>query len=301
MKREEKNEKVRQNLVDVFASTKLSQSLLEKHARLLGGKSKTPIDDFTHALKVAGVDLQAAVPEPSCASLYVDTEPAVNLILSVGLLRLAQQKLEGPNTDKEREERDRAVKAHRNAETLARDVKLKCFTIEKFHEGLAKVDSPELVRRMLFSPTAAGKIVTADKKALDPIYLPTKKLNSEKAHKVRIKVIEVSPSGTHAMVKLTSAEQPASVALNDLLKRTAPIRLEYRRFKGVDNLGDLFLSLRLARREADVIVTVTRALRPSDKDLDLLVLKEFCGLKELASAVPGDVQRIQEELWSGLR
>lgn len=301
MKREEKNEKVRQSLVDLFASTKLSQSLLEKHARLLDGKPKTPLDDFTHALKVAGVDLQAAVPEPNCASLYVDTEPAVNLILSIGLLRLPQPKLKELNTDSEREERDRAVNAHRNAETLAQDVKSKGYTIERFHESLAKVESPELVKRMLFSPTAAGKIVTADKKALHPIYIPTKKLNSDKAHKVRIKVIEVSPSGAHAMVKLTWAEQPTSVALNDLLKRTASIRLEYRRFKGVDNLGDLLLSLRLARREADVIVTVTRALRPSDKDLDLLVLKEFCRLKELASAVPGDVQRIQEELWRGLR
>ena len=101
------------------------------------------------------------------------------------------------------------------------------------------------------------------------------------------------------MVKLVSAKNPASVAVKDLFKRT--IRLEYRRFKDVANLSDLLLSLRLAKRDADVIVTVTRALRAADKELDLLVLKEFCGLKELATAVPDVVQRIQEELWSGLR
>lgn len=301
MNREQKNEKVRQNLVDLFASTKLSQSLLEKHARLLDGKPKTPLDDLVHALKVAGVDLEAAVTEPGRAALYVDTEPAVNLVLSIGLLRLAQQKLKEPKTDKEREERDRAVKAHRDAETLARDVKSKGFSIEDFHARLAKVDSPELVKRMLFSPTAASKIATADGKTLNPINLPAKKLNSKAVHRVRIKVVEVSPNGTHAMVKLTWAEQPANAALKDLLKRSTPVRLEHRRFKGVDNLTDLLLSLRLARREADVIVTATRALRPSDKDLDLLVLKEFCGLRELAAAVPGDVQRIQEELWSSFR
>jgi hypothetical protein len=158
-----------------------------------------------------------------------------------------------------------------------------------------------MVRRMLFSPTAAGKIVTADGKTLDPIHLPTKKLNSEAAHRVQAAVVEVSPNGTHAMVTLTWAEHPAAAALKGLLQRSAPIRLEYRRFKGVDNLSDLLLSFRLARREADVIVTATRALRPSDKDLDPLVLKESCGLRELAAAVPVDVQRIQEELWSGFR
>lgn len=301
MNREEKNDKVRQNLIDVFASTKLSRPLLEKHARLLAGMAQTPLDDFIHAAKYSGSDLMAAVTEPGRAALYIDTELAIKLILSIGLLRTEQQKLKDPKTDKEREERDRAVKAHRDAEGMAREVKSKGFTIEKFHERLAKVDSPELVRRMLFSPTAAGKIVTADGATLDPINLPTKKLNSEAAHKVRISVVEVSPSGTHTMVKLTWAEQPASAAIKDLLKRSSSVRLEYRRFKGVGNLSDLLLSLRLARREADVIVTVTRALRPSDKDLDLMVLKEFCGLRELAAAVPGDVQRIQEELWGSLR
>lgn len=301
MNREEKNEKVRKNLIDLFASTKLSRPLLEKHARLLAGVAKTPLDDFIHASRHAGIDLMAAVTEPGAAALYVDTELAIKLILSVGLLRTEQKKLEGPKTDKEKEERDRAVKAHRDAEVLARDVKSKGFTIEKFHEGIATVDSPELVKRMLFSPTAAGKIVTADGKTLDPINLPTKKLNSDAPHRVRISVVEVSPSGTHAMVKLKWAEHPANAAIKDLLKRSSPVRLEYRRFKGVDNLTDLLLSLRLARREADLIVTVTRALRPSDKDLDLLVLKEFCGLRELAAAVPGDVQRIQEELWGSLR
>lgn len=301
MNREEKNEKVRKNLIDLFASTKLSRPLLEKHARLLAGVAKTPLDDFIHASRHAGIDLMAAVTEPGTAALYVDTELAIKLILSVGLLRTEQKKLEGPKTDKEKEERDRAVKAHRDAEGLARDVKSKGFTIEKFHEGIAKVDSPELVKRMLFSPTAAGKIVTADGKTLDPINLPTKKLNSDGQHRVRISVVEVSPSGTHAMVRLKWAEHPANAAIKDLLKRSSPIRLEYRRFKGVDNLSDLLLSLRLARREADVIVTVTRALRPADKDLDLLVLKEFCGLRELAVAVPDDLQRIQEELWGSLR
>ena len=301
MNREEKNEKVRKNLIDLFASTKLSRPLLEKHARLLAGVAKTPLDDFIHASRHAGIDLMAAVTEPGTAALYIDTELAIKLILSVGLLRTEQKKLEGPKTDKEREERDRAVKAHRNAEGLARDVKSKGFTIEKFHEGIATVDSPELVKRMLFSPTAVGKIVTADGKMLDPINLPTKKLNSDAPHRVRISVVEVSPSGTHAMVKLKWAEHPASAAIRDLLKWSSPVRLEYRRFKGVDNLSDLLLSLRLARREADVIVTVTRALRPSDKDLDLLVLKEFWGLRELAVAVPDDVQRIQEELWGSLR
>jgi len=301
MNREEKNEKVRKNLIDLFASTKLSRPLLEKHARLLAGVAKTPLDDFIHASRHAGIDLMAAVTEPATAALYVDTELAIKLILSVGLLRTEQRKLEAPKTDKAKEERDRAVKAHRDAEGLARDVKSKGFTIEKFHEGIAKVDSPELVKRMLFSPTAAGKIVTADGKTLDPINLPTKKLNSDGPHRVRISVVEVSPSGTHAMVKLKWAEHPANAAIKDLLKRSSPVRLEYRRFKGVDNLSDLLLSLRLARREAAVIVTVTRALRPSDKDLDLLVLKEFCGLRELAVAVPDDVQRIQEELWGSLR
>jgi hypothetical protein len=301
MNREEKNDKVRKNLIDVFASMKLSRPLLEKHARLLAGMAQTPLDDFIYAAKHAGIDLMAAVTEPGRAALYIDTELAIKLVLSIGLLRLEQQKLKEPTTDKEREERDRAVKAHRDAEGLASEVKSKGFTIEQFHEGLAKVDSPELVKRMLFSPTAAGKIVTADGKTLKPINLPTKKLNSEDMHKVRISVIEVSPSGTHAMVKLTWAEQPASAALKDFFKRSTPVRLEYRRFKGVDNLSDLLLSLRLARREADVIVTATRALRPSDKDLDLLVLKEFCGLRELAAAVPGDVHRIQEELWGSLR
>ena len=301
MNREEKSERVRQNLIDVFASTKLSRPLLEKHARLLAGMAQTPLDDFIHAAKHSGSDLMAAVTEPGQAGVYINTELAINLIMSIGLLRIEQQKLKEPKTDKEREERDRAVKAHRDAEVLAGKVKSKGFTIEKFHEGLTKVDSPELVKRMLFSPTAAGKIVTADGKTLDPINLPTKKLNSEATHKVRISVVEVSPSGTHAMVKLTWAEQAASAALKDLFKRSTPVRLEYRRFKGVDNLSDLLLSLRLARREADVIVTATRALRSSDKDLDLLVLKEFCGLRELAAAVPGDIQRIQEELWGGLR
>lgn len=301
MNREEKNEKVRKNLIDLFASTKLSRPLLEKHARLLAGVAKTPLDDFIHASKHAGIDLMATVTEPGRAALYVDMELAIQLILSVGLLRTEQKKLEGPKTDKEKEERDRAVKAHRDAEGLACEVKSKGFTIEKFHEGIAKVDSPELVKRMLFSPTAAGKIVTADGKTLDPINLPTKKLNSDGQHRVRISVVEVSPSGTHAMVKLKWAEHPANAAIKDLLKRSSPLRLEYRRFKGVDNLSDLLLSLRLARREADVIVTVTRALRPSNKDLDLLVLKEFCGLRELAVAVPDDVQRIQEELWGSLR
>ncbi|RVT51278.1 hypothetical protein [Rubrivivax albus] len=301
MNREERNEKVRKNLIDLFASTKLSRPLLEKHARLLVGVAKTPLDDFIHASRHAGIDLMAAVTEPGTAALYVDTELAIKLILSVGLLRTEQKKLEGPKTDKEKEERDRAVKAHRDAEGLAREVKSRGFTIEKFHEGIAKVDSPELVKRMMFSPTAAGKIVTADGKTLDPINLPTKKLNSDGQHRVRISVVEVSPSGTHAMVKLKWAEHPANAAIKDLLKRSSPLRLEYRRFKGVDNLSDLLLSLRLARREADVIVTVTRALRPSDKDLDLLVLKEFCGLRELAVAVPDDLQRIQEELWGSLR
>jgi len=301
MNREQKNDMVRKNLIDVFASTKLSQPLLEKHARLLSGMAQTPLDDFIHAAKHAGIDLMAAVTDPSLAALYIDTELAIKLILSIGLLRLEQQKLKEPKTDKEREERDRAVKAHRDAEGLAREVKSRGLTIEKFHEALAKVDSPELVKRMLFSPTAACKIVTADGKILDPINLPTKKLNSDGLHRVRISVIEVSPSGTYAMVKLIWAEQPASAAIKDMLKRSNPIRLEYRRFKAVDNLSDLLLSLRLACREANVIVTVTRALRPSDKDLDLFVLKEFCGLRELAAAVPGDVQRIQEKLWGGLR
>lgn len=301
MNREEKNEKVRKNLIDLFASTKLSRPLLEKHARLLAGVAKTPLDDFNHASRHAGIDLMAAVTEPGTAALYVDTELAIKFILSIGLLRTEQKKLEGPKTDKEKEERDRAVKAHRDAEGLARDVKSKGFTIEQFHEGIAKVDSPELVKRMLFSPTAAGKIVTADGKTLDPINLPTKKLNSDAPHRVRISVVEVSPSGTHAMVRLKWAEHPANAAIKDLLKRSSPVRLEYRRFKGVDNLSDLLLSLRLARREADVIVTVTRALRPADKDLDLLVLKEFCGLRELAVAVPDDLQRIQAELWGSLR
>lgn len=231
--------------------------------------------------------------------VHVDTELAIKLVLSIGLLRTAQHKLKEAETDKEREERDRAVNAHRDAEALSRDVKSTGFTIEDFHKGLAKFDSPELVRRMLLSPTAASKIVTADSKTLNPIHLPTKKLNSEISHRVRVAVMEVSPNGTHSMVKLTWADQPGAVGLKDLFKR--PIRLEYRRFKGIANLSDLLLSLRLARREAELIVTVTRALRPADKDLDLLVLKEFCRLKDLAAAVPGDVQRIQEELWSGLR
>lgn len=299
MNREEKNAKVRQDLVDLFALTNLSRSMLEMHARLLDGKPKTPMDDLVHALKVAGVDLQTAVPDPGEAALYVDTEPAVNLVLSIGLLRLAQQKLKEPKTDKEREERDRAVKAHRDAGALARDVKSRGFTIEDFHAGLAKFDSPELVKRMLFSPTAASKIVTADGKSLDPINLPTKKLNSNATHRVRFFVSEVPHSGTHAMVRLTWAENLAAAALKGLFKR--PVRLDYRLFKDIKNLGDLLLSLRLARREAEVIVSVTRALRPADRDDDRLVLKEFCGLKALASEVPADVQRIQEELWSGLR
>ncbi len=299
MKREEKNQMVRDGLVDAFASTKLCRPLLEKHARLLDGIAKTPLDDFVHAAKVASVDLTAAVTEPGRAVVHVDTELAIKLVLSIGLLRTAQHKLKEAETDKEREERDRAVNAHRDAEALSRDVKSTGFTIEDFHKGLAKFDSPELVRRMLLSPTAASKIVTADSKTLNPIHLPTKKLNSEISHRVRVAVMEVSPNGTHSMVKLTWADQPGAVGLKDLFKR--PIRLEYRRFKGIANLSDLLLSLRLARREAELIVTVTRALRPADKDLDLLVLKEFCRLKDLAAAVPGDVQRIQEELWSGLR
>lgn len=301
MNREHKNEKVRENLVDLFASTKLSRASLEKHARSLDGKPKTPLDDLTHAMKMAGAALQSAVTDPGRAALYVDTERATDLVLSIGLLRLAQQKLKEPETDQEREERDRAVKAHCDAASLAREIKAKGLSFEDLHARLACVDSPELVKRMLFSPTAAGKIVTADGVALAPIKLPTKQLNSQAVHRIRIRVVEVAPSGTHAMVKLTWAENPAEVAVKDLLKRAAPVRLDYRRFKGVANLSDVLLSLRLARREADVIVAATRAVRPSDKERDLLVLRELCGLSELAAAIPVEVQRIQEELWASLR
>lgn len=299
MKREERNQRVRAGLVDTFASTKLSQPLLEQHARLFEGLPQTPLDDVIHAAKVAGGDLMAAITEPGNAALYVKTEMAISLLLSIGLLRNAQPKLKDAKTDKEREERMRTVQAHGDAQKLSRLARTPGTTIEDFHSKLAGFDSPELVKRMLLSPTASSRVVTLDNKILEPIKLPTKKLNSQTAHRVRISVVEVSPNGTHASVKVVWAREPASVAVKDLFKRT--VRLEYRRFKDVANLSDLLLSLRLARRQAEVIVTVTRALRPSDKDLDLLVLKEFCGLKELAVAVPDDVQRIQEELWSGLR
>lgn len=299
MNREEKNEKVRQSLVDLFALTALSRDLLERHARMLDGKAKTPLDDLFHALRVAGVDLQAAVTEPSRAALYVDTESAVNLVLNIGLLRVAQQKLKAPQADKEREERDRAVQAHRDARALATDARARGFTIELFHSSLAKFDSPEIVKRMLFSPTAAGKVVTADGTPLDPITLPMRNLNSEGRHRVRLSVVEVSACDTYATVKLTWAANPGAVAIKGLFKRT--VRLDYRLFRDVRNIGDLLLSLRLARREAEVIVSVTRALRPSDRDEDRLALKEICGLKALAAEVPTDLQRIQEALWHELR
>lgn len=46
--------------------------------------------------------------------VYADTELAINLLLSIGLLRTADPKQREAKTNKEREERDRAVSANRN-------------------------------------------------------------------------------------------------------------------------------------------------------------------------------------------
>lgn len=298
MKKEQKNQLVRQGKVTAFASIPLSAAILDRHVKSIDGASHVPKTDLNAAIEKASADLIAYAEDPMFAEVYISEELAKRVILSLCVVQHRDPKLfDGDSTDEQREARQRSLKAHANAQATARDLK-KEPTIEKFRNILSGFDCPELVNRMLTSPAASSKVITLEGKRLEPIDFPTRKLNSAENHQVRIAVDEVSASGIYAMVTIKSAKDVSAVALKGLFKRS--VRLNFKGFDAIPNLADMLLSLRLVRRDAEIIVAITRAIRDVDRDLDVLVLKEFLGLKELAVEVPEHVQLAQKKLWDGL-
>jgi len=281
MDKEEKNQLVRQGKVTVFASIPLSAEILGHHVKSIGGVAHVPKSDFDSAMDKGAADLMAFAEDPQYAEVYVDHDVAKSIILSMGVVQRRDPRLfDGTLTDEQRDARKRSLKAHTNAHTAAQDMK-KEPTVEKFENILAGFDDGDLVRRMLCSQTASSKVITLEGKRLEPIDFPTRKLNSETNHQVRIVVDEVAASGTHAMVTIKGAKNPHAVALDGLLNRS--VRLNFKGFDMIPHLADMLLSLRLAKHEAEILVSVTRAIRDSDKDLDQLTLKEFLGLRELVN------------------
>lgn len=298
MEKERKNQLVRQGKVTAFASIAVSASILARHVKLVDGINHVPKTDINAAIEKASADLMAYADDQMYAEVYLNEELAKSIILSLCVVQHRDPKLfDGVPTDEQRVARQRSLKAHANAQALAKALK-KDPSVEKFRQTLSGFDCPELAYRMLTSPAASSKIVTLEGKRLEPIDFPPKKLNSVVNHQVRIAVDEVAASGTFAMVTITSAKDATAVALQGLFRRS--VRLNFKGFDEIPNLPDVMLSLRLVRREAEIIVGVTRAVRDVDKDLDVLVLKQFLGLKELAVEVPEHVQLVQKKLWDGL-
>lgn len=299
MNQEEKNQLVREGKFATFASIPLSVELLKQHLKSLDGVPHVPRTDFQTAFKKACADLVVHAPDPRFAEVYVPYETAEQVILSMGIVQRKDPKLDSsPKDDAQRDERLRSQAAHRVAAAGAAELSRPNTTIEDFHRVIGAAASPELVRRMLTSPQASSKVITLDGKRLAPIEFPKRRLNSADDHHIRIKIDEVAASGSSALVTIAWAKSPETVSLRDLVGRR--VRLDVRRFDEVPNIADLLLSLRLVRREAEVIVAVTRALRESDKDLDVLTLKELLGIKALAAEMPANVEQVQRSLWESL-